>query len=338
MPCCDLIYESVLFVVLYQEVSVTPYSPAPSPARQRPPSRAPRPPAHRRPSLWSRLGKLVMVLAAAGFVFALIELANYGLQALRSRQQAAVLQQANLLAIQEAAAYTASPTPQAASAATSPPAADSSPSTASPTATPITFKIMSPRFAKLKQQNQDIVAWLTIPEQLDIAVVQRDNTYYLNRDYLGYHNDNGAIFLDMGCDLTGNPKALILYGHNMKTGAMFGNLRKYETYSYFRTHPIITCDTQYEEGDFLVFAALRVNTVYGSTRFVNYTMYNQMTSAQQEETLAALLRLNAFPAPVDVNTGDQLLILSTCTGDDRERLLVCARRVRPGESTDAPTQ
>lgn len=76
---------------------------------------------------------------------------------------------------------------------------------------------------------------------------------------------------------------------------MFGNLRKYETYSYFRTHPIITCDTQYEEGDFLVFAALRVNTVYGSTRFVNYTMYNQMTSAQQEETLAALLRLNAFP-------------------------------------------
>lgn len=136
-----------------------------------------------------------------------------------------MLQQANLLAIQEAAAYTASPTPQAASAATSPPAADSSPSTASPTATPITFKIMSPRFAKLKQQNQDIVAWLTIPEQLDIAVVQRDNTYYLNRDYLGYHNDNGAIFLDMGCDLTGNPKALILYGHNMKTGAMFGNLR-----------------------------------------------------------------------------------------------------------------
>lgn len=81
-----------------------------------------------------------------------------------------------------------------------------------------------------------------------------------------------------------------------------------------------------------------MNTVYGSTRFVNYTMYNQMTSAQQEETLAALLRLNAFPAPVDVNTGDQLLILSTCTGDDRERLLVCARRVRPGESTDAPTQ
>lgn len=56
-------------------------------------------------------------------------------------------------------------------------------------------------------------------------MVQRDNTYYLNRDYLGYHNDNGAIFLDMGCDLTGNPKALILYGHNMKTGAMFGNLR-----------------------------------------------------------------------------------------------------------------
>ena len=30
---------------------------------------------------------------------------------------------------------------------------------------------------------------------LDEAVVQRDNSYYLNRDYRGYHNANGAIFL-----------------------------------------------------------------------------------------------------------------------------------------------
>lgn len=279
-----------------------------------------------------------MILAAAGFIFALAALAEYGLQALRSRHQIEDLQQANLLALQEEAASTSSPTPPATTpTATAVPALGVQ-ATVSTTATPIPFKVMSPRFAKLKEQNQDIVAWLTIPDQLDTAVVQRDNTYYLNRDYLGYHNVNGAIFLDAGCNLTDDPKALILYGHNMKTGDMFGSLHKYESYSYFRTHPTIICDTQYEEGEFRVFAVLRVSTVYGAARFINYTMYNQMTAEQQEEALASLLKLAAFPAPVDVSTEDQLLILSTCTGDDRERLLVCARRLRPGEApeTQAP--
>ncbi len=270
-----------------------------------------------------------MVLSAALFVFALAELAQYVLHTLRSRQQAEMLQQANLLAMQEAAADAAATAQPPTPAVTA--SLPASAATAAPTATPIAFKVMSSRFAKLKQQNQDIVAWLTIPDQLDIAVVQRDNSYYLNRDYQGYHNINGAIFLDMHCDLTKDPKALILYGHNMKTGAMFGNLRKYEEYSYFRTHPTVTCDTQYEEGKFLVFAVLRVSTVCGSIRFVNYPMYNQMTQEQREETLAALLQLNAFTSPVEVSTEDQLLILSTCTGDEHERLLVCARRMRDGE-------
>lgn len=318
-------------LVLRQEVSATSRRSEVSPSRERAPSGASRPPAQggRHGSLRGKISRLATVLAAAIFVFALFQLAEYCLDALRTRRQTAELQQANLLAIQEAAASTVAPE-------LSPPAATASPprdaGTAAPTATPIAFKIMSPRFAKLKQQNQDIVAWLTIPDQLDTAVVQRDNTYYLNRDYQGYHNVNGAIFLDMNCDLTKDPKALVLYGHNMKTGEMFGNLRKYEEYSYFRTHPTITCDTQYEEGEFLVFAVLRASTVYGSIRFVNYTMYSQMTQEQREETLAALLRLNAFTSPVEVSTEDQLLILSTCTGDDHERLLVCARRARAGET------
>lgn len=321
-------------IVLRQEVSATPRTPNAT-SSQRPRWRvysgAPRH-AHRRPSLHRGAVKLIMLLAMAGFVFALVELANYGLQALRSRQQAELLQEINLLALQEAAVDTPMPQLPAETAAwTAPPATDD-PATAPPTVTPLPFKVMSSRFAKLKKQNSDIVAWLTIPDQLDTAVVQRDNTYYLNRDYLGYHNSNGAIFLDMHCDLAGDPKALILYGHNMKTGGMFGNLRKYEEYSYFRTHPTLTCDTQYEEGEYLVFAVLRVSTVYGSARFVNYTMYSQMTREQQADTLSDLLRLNMFTAPVEVDVDDQLLILSTCTGDDHERLLVCARRMREGET------
>ena len=38
---------------------------------------------------------------------------------------------------------------------------------------------------------------------------------------------------------------------------------------------------------------------------------------------------------LDVNEEDQLLLLITCTGDDSERLVVSARRLRDGETEDS---
>ncbi len=52
---------------------------------------------------------------------------------------------------------------------------------------------VSVRLQKLQKQNKDIIGWLSIPDMLEQAVVQRNNTYYLNRDSLGYHNANGAL-------------------------------------------------------------------------------------------------------------------------------------------------
>lgn len=59
---------------------------------------------------------------------------------------------------------------------------------------------------------------------------------------------NGAIFLDESCDLSTRPYTLMLYGHNMKSGAMFGNLRNYENLTYYKNNPFIKFDTAYEDG------------------------------------------------------------------------------------------
>ena len=90
------------------------------------------------------------------------------------------------------------------------------------------------RFSSLQRQNKDIIGWVRIDELLDEPVVQRDNTFYLTRDYRGYHNVNGAIFLDENCGLKTRPYTLTIYGHNMKTGAMFGGLRNYENINYYK--------------------------------------------------------------------------------------------------------
>ena len=276
-----------------------------------------------------QLGRFLTLFAAAGLAFALLQLGAYAWAGLRTQRQLAQLQRAAAQAEQATAAPAAVPSPSPAARAAAAPTA------ALPTATPFPFKLLSPRFAALKEQNPDIVAWLTIPEQLDAPVVQRDDTYYLTRDYLGYHNPNGAIFLDSSCQLAQDPQALILYGHNMKTGAMFGQLRKYEERGYLRAHPLLRCDTQYEEGEYVIFAAVRVRTDYGSARFVNYAAYNSLTAEQRAQALARLTSLQPFDIPVAVDAQDRLLILSTCTGDERERLLVCARRLRPGETAEA---
>ena len=212
-----------------------------------------------------------------------------------------------------------------------------------PTATPMThlptvrypgqgqIPMTSEVFLKLKQKNQDITGWLTIDGVVDLAVVQKDNTKYLNHDYLGNKNVNGALFLDMAVPMSTRPYTLMIYGHNMKTGEMFGKLLKYKDVSWYRNHGFATFNSQYEDGRYVIFSAAKVQIVPG-TSFVN--LYGLLTDeiAQREEIIAQLNNLSFFNNYVDVRPDDQLLLMITCDGDDDERFVVAARRIREGES------
>ena len=194
------------------------------------------------------------------------------------------------------------------------------------------YRIISDRFVKLRRQNTDIIGWLTMGDLLSEAVVQRDNTYYLRRDYRGYHNDNGAIFLDKDCGLSTRPHTMILYGHNMKTGAMFGSLRKYEDISFYRNNPFLTFDTVYEEGRYVVFSVAEVSLDTRSSVFSAFYRLPYCTNMERSAIIDALCRLSKHTCTVDVTAEDQILLLVTCVGDDTDRRVVAARRVRDGET------
>ena len=196
------------------------------------------------------------------------------------------------------------------------------------------YRVISSRFKKLRQQNADIIGWLTIDGMVDEAVVQRDNDYYLTRDYRGYHNVNGAIFLDEACDLSFRPATMTLYGHNMKTGAMFGRLHKYESLSYYREHALITFDTMYEDGRYAVFAAGKISLNSWERQYVPLSMLYSTDPQRRARAIDSLRAISAFVTAVDVQAEDQLLLLITCVEDADERWLVAARRVREGESEE----
>lgn len=190
---------------------------------------------------------------------------------------------------------------------------------------------VSSRFSALQRQNKDIIGWLRIDEMLDEPVVQRDNSYYLRRDYRGYHNTNGAIFLDEGCSLKTRPYTLVLYGHNMKTGAMFGSLRNFENLTYYKNNPLISFDTAYEDGRYVIFSISTVSTKTSDRHFFSFAKLNSASISLRKDAIDKLKQLSVFACPVDVRPDDQLLLLVTCVDDPDDRRIIAARRLRPGE-------
>lgn len=193
---------------------------------------------------------------------------------------------------------------------------------------------MDERFEGARRKNPDIIGWLSAGGLLREPVVHRDNEYYVTHDALGRRNDNGAIFLDINADLTTRPYTLILYGHNMKSGAMFGCLRNYEYADFCKRHPILTFNTLYEEGRYAIFAVCMFSDRVTDQNYLD--LFRLSTSMKAEERLSAIDSLETGSAhrfQVDVRPDDQLLLLVTCTDGAAERRVVAARRLREGEST-----
>lgn len=100
-------------------------------------------------------------------------------------------------------------------------------------------KVLLVDLLALQDRYPDIQGWLTIPDtNIDYPVLQgskADPERYLHRNYAGEWNVNGSLFLQWDCDVSGSQN-LVVYGHNMNSGEMFGNLDKYCSVEYYKDH------------------------------------------------------------------------------------------------------
>ena len=195
-------------------------------------------------------------------------------------------------------------------------------------------KTVSSRFQLLQEKNRDIIGWLKMGGIVDEAVVQRDNVFYLDHDALGRQNVNGALFLDAGVSMETRPYAYIIYGHNMRVGAEFGSLRNYENPSFIRTDPFISFDTMYENGNYVIFAVGTVSVEETGSSYVDFLSLLFSSTEEHRKAIDALVASSLYPAIVDTQPEDHLLLLVTCTTRDDERRVVAARRIREGEKKE----
>ena len=189
-----------------------------------------------------------------------------------------------------------------------------------------------PEMAALYEKNRDLVAWIQIPDVLDLPVVYRDNDYYLTHDFNKQKNASGTLFLDVNHPFKERTQNLLLHGHNMKDGTMFGRLAQYlYDDTYLRNHPFIYFDTLWKKEQYVIVAVLNVSLDPKNERFFNYFTHDTFASDAEFGAYIRQLQIrSAYAIPIDVEPSDALLTLSTCLDDDR--LVIVCRRLRADET------
>lgn len=145
-------------------------------------------------------------------------------------------------------------------------------------------------------ENADCIGWLSIDGtniSYPVMHTPSDPQKYLRRNFYGRYSQSGVPFLDGRCDLQSTN--LIIYGHNMKNGTMFSDLKKYVDRDFLNAHRTVKFETADGIRYFTVTKVLRTD--------ITDAWYNRIAAED----------------------GSRCLILSTCYGSDKDgRLLIIA--------------
>ncbi len=204
-----------------------------------------------------------------------------------------------------------------------------------PIPTPIPTPQIMQKYKDLHDANADMVGWLIIPDTpIDYPVMFKDgdNDYYLNHNFEGEDDVTGLLVLDKRCDPSGNGINCLIHGHNMKSGAMFGSLKKYSDKSYYEEHPAIYFNTLYEERIYDIIAVFRSQVYDENTTSFEFYDYIQIDDEEAfDEYVQGAVAESLYDTGITAKWGDRLLTLSTCEYSKANGRLVILAREREGE-------
>lgn len=185
--------------------------------------------------------------------------------------------------------------------------------------------------------NSDMAAWLQIPDtNIDYPVMwtPRDEEYYLRRGFDGSDNKNGCLILDTDSCLDPLTTNLIIHGHNMKSGTMFGHLDDYEDEAFYQEHKAIILYTRECQRNYEVIAVFR-SQVYKKTDsvFKFYKFFQADTPEEFDDFYENIKALSLYDTGVTAEFGDHFITLSTCSYHvEQGRFVVVAKEVESGDS------
>lgn len=164
-------------------------------------------------------------------------------------------------------------------------------------------------WAALNQVNSDIVGWILIPDtNISLPIVQgENNAFYLDHSFEKKTHYAGAIFLSANAQKRFQDRNSIIYGHNVKTGAMFAQLSRFKQRQFFEDHPFIyifTPEKNYRCKVVSFHIQKDLSSAYQSN-FANDQEYLKYVDDMQRDSL--------FQREYQVTKETNMVMLSTCS-------------------------
>ena len=176
---------------------------------------------------------------------------------------------------------------------------------------------------KLRKRNQDVIGYLEIPDTtISYPVMQsKDNPdFYLNHDIDKNYSFYGTPYLSAYCDLEKSDN-LIIYGHNINGGKMFGALIQLRDENFYKKHKNILFTTK-DKKKYKIFSVISVNK--------NDFPYWKFVMAQDESDYDTFInkvrQYSIYDIDITPKYGEKILTLSTCDNSrgDEYRFVVFA--------------
>lgn len=157
----------------------------------------------------------------------------------------------------------------------------------------------------------------------DVVMQAQDNEYYLRRDETGQQSVWGCYYLDFECPPDGPGPNTIIYGHSFEDTAQserFSQLKLLNNPNFTSNNRTITLLLNGTQYTYTIFSA-----GYASALTDTVAITANPTEEEMRQIIEGALARSVNDFGVDVDTGDKLLTLSTCTSDDDTRYVVTAK-------------
>lgn len=177
----------------------------------------------------------------------------------------------------------------------------------------------------LKAENEDVVGWIEIPDtEISYPLMHgEDNDYYLKHTFSGNKNSSGSIFIEAKNKGDLSEPHTIIYGHNMKNGSMFGDLKEYRNASYLVDHPLVYIDLEDGTHAYEIFSCYETDS--------NSDTYTIGFSGEPDQYYERFLKIikdrSLYDTGIEVSKDNHVITLSTCTKSGVKRFVVHAKRI-----------
>ena len=191
---------------------------------------------------------------------------------------------------------------------------------------------MTPIYEGMKRDNPDFVGYLKIEGtniEYPVMYSPEEPEKYLDKDFRLEKSVSGLPFIDARCKLDPVSDNLIIYGHNMKDGSMFGLLDSYRDKDYCKDHPVIRYDTLDGSESYQVVYAFYDRIYYDDeTDFRFYDFIDADGKNDFAETMSILAAKSIYNMDIPTEYGDKFITLVTCAyQEDEGRFVVVAKKI-----------